>query len=151
FKLLLPCPLSDHNVPSDLLRIAQKLTPADDRYGELVRAGKSRGPGRIAVSHLVEALDEIAGFLELYREEESSRGVHTLPLSAGHIRFARGHVLGPELEAVRVRLAIQQVVILLTHEHRFIVNWIAERFHQVVDDLERGRRTWAESGAAARV
>jgi hypothetical protein len=60
-------------------------------------------------------------------------------------------VVRPELETVRVRLAVQQVVIMLMHERRFIVNGIAGRLDRVVDNPERGRRLGAQAGAASRV
>src|SRR5205085_9028435 len=110
-QLLLPVALSDDYVPPDPLRVGQELVEPDDGDAQLMRAAEAGGPRRISVGNLVDPLDEIAGLLELDREEEGRRDVDAADRQVGgrRVRAVR-HLASPEGEARRVRLADEEVV-----------------------------------------
>src|SRR5215813_3593929 len=67
---LLPTSLSDNHTVAYLPGVGQKLTEANNRHAEIMRALERRCSRRITEGCLVRSFDEIAGFLELDRKEE---------------------------------------------------------------------------------
>src|SRR5215207_7380348 len=102
----LPTDLVDDHAAADLLRLRQEL---------LNREG--HGPVRdVAEGRLVDAVDEEAGLLELDGEEEGRRRVDALDLAALLVGAARLDVISPEGPARLVRLAVEEVEVVLADE-----------------------------------
>ncbi len=87
-----------------------------------MRAIEGRVGKRIAVSDFVHALDEIAGLLKFNREKVSCRDIDALQINAGLISSAGSYLVGPEVPAALVRLAIEKVVLVLADIVPRIVN-----------------------------
>ena len=69
-ECLLPVTLIDYDTLSDLLRVQQKLAQADYGNRQLVRTADSLSPAVVAVSSLVQTLDQVTSLLKFNREEE---------------------------------------------------------------------------------
>src|SRR5207248_2021415 len=78
--------------------------------------------GDVAEGCLVEPVDEVAGALELYGEEEGGRDVDAVHVNATLIPGAVVDVVLPEVEARLVREAREKVHVLLLDEEVRVVN-----------------------------
>ena len=116
----------------DLVRLKLLLPPLradDDAVRDRARVGHeglaAHGHGRvrdIAERGLVEPVNEEAGLLELYREEEGSGDVDAVRVNAGLVRAALVDVVLPEGEARLVGEAREEVHVLLLDEEVRVVN-----------------------------
>ena len=66
----------------------------------------------------------VEAMLKLYREIERRRNVDALSVDARLIRTAQGNLISPEREAACIRLAIEEVAIMLADEELCVVDLI---------------------------
>ena len=98
----------------------------------------------------MHSVDEEARLLKFDREEEGSARVNALHFTAGRVRAARLDVVRPELEARGVRLAVEEVVVVLSDEEPRVVNGVRRFGDEVVVVYdERGRGAKADDCAVA--
>ena len=95
-------------------------------------AAKSRRTRRVSESCLVRALDQIACLLEFNREKVSRRGVDALNVGARRLRRAVGDVVGPEVPATLIGLAIQKIQVMESDKESGRVDGIQAISHVVV-------------------
>src|SRR5678815_140180 len=69
---------------------------------------------------------------KLCREEESSRCINSFDLSASCVGATRFNIVHPERQPFRIRLTIQEVVIMLTYKKFRIVQWVCRRRNVIV-------------------
>ena len=86
----------DYHALSNLFRVGQKLAEPD----------RDRCTRQIPISSFVEAIDEITGLLELYREEVGGTDIDSLDLNAPHIAAASNNLVSPEGQTFGVGLAV---------------------------------------------
>src|SRR6185436_13478257 len=108
-ELGLPIADADNYIASDLLTIA-------DEVGEAHRHGHHRRRD-VAVGGLVNPFHKVTRVLELDRQEECRGDVVSFHRTTGRVSAATLDLTHPEVEAGRVRLTIQEVVILLPHKY----------------------------------
>src|SRR5205085_7860211 len=130
-----------------LVRLEQLLEarlPDDDALVDLALVSEEgRVAGRalgVSEGGLVCADDEVAGLLELDREEEGGTGVDPLDLDTVRVRAAGSDALRPEGEAGRVALPVEEVVVVLADEWAGFVNGVRGRLRGAVRDLGGGGR-----------
>src|SRR5205085_3500638 len=93
---------------------------------------------------------EKARVLKFDGEEEGRARVYALHFTAGRVRAARLDVVRPELEARGVRLAVEEVVVVLSDEEPRVVNGVRRFGDEVVVVYdERGRAAKADDCAVA--
>src|SRR5437588_12012743 len=86
-----------------------------------------RSSGVISVGSIVSAFDQITFLLEFDREEESRRRVDALHVDAWLNGYARSDVGAPEVPAAGVRLATEEVKIMLAGELGRVVALVDNR------------------------
>src|SRR5207237_10856604 len=80
---------------------------------------------------------------KIYGEEEGRVRVDALELDAGGVRAAGGDVVRPEGEARGVRLAVEEVEVVLADEEVRVVNGVRGRGRRVVVEYGHIRRARA--------
>src|ERR1044072_6821965 len=110
FQLCLGARLPDHHALPHLLRVGDELVVPDWH----------RNAGRV-VRHLVHSVDEVASFLKLNRQEKRGRHVDAPNLDALRVGAAGSYLIIPEVEAGRIRLAVEEVEIVLPAEETWDV------------------------------
>src|SRR5215213_2804522 len=125
-KLQLPTGLAHDDARAYLARVERELQQA---------------LGRAPVRGLVSLVGEEARLLELNREEERGRDVYARGLHAGRVRAAMTKLILPEGEPRGVRVAAEEVSVVLAHEELGVVQGVGGRRVGVVvadGDDERG-------------
>ena len=148
FQLGLPTSLANNYSLTNLLRVRQKLDEADNWHCEDVGAIQSRCASPVAVSRLVLALDHITRLLEFNRQKVSSRNVNALGLDTSLVLATRGYLIGPEVPAALIRLAIQKIKIVLSDKESGRVDEIRSRV-VVSEEFCAAGTTAARAGATS--
>src|SRR5207237_613299 len=116
-----------------------------------MRATNSRHAAGVTISSLVQALDEIAGLLKFNRNKVSCGSVDALDFRARRLRRAVIDVVGPEIPAALIRLAIEEVVIVLAHKEARIIDQVRRWASRSIGDSHSCRRGCYQPGAASRI
>src|SRR5262245_27297976 len=113
--------------------------------------GKSRVSRHLAISGLVDALDQVAGVLKLNREKERSRDIDPPRFDAARVVATGRDLIRPELKPRSVRLAIKKVVIVLADKILRIVYRVCGRLGCIVNNRNGrdGRPSETDSGRIA--
>src|SRR5438105_9861017 len=106
---------------------------------------KRRRSARVAISHLVYALDQITRLLKFNRQEVSCRDVDPFQLHAGLIGAAGSDLIDPKRQAICIGRSIQEVVIVLADKVRWIIDDVRGRLAYIVGDRYRGDYRSAKS------
>src|SRR5437016_5977654 len=93
----------------------------------------------VAVSRAVQAIGVRAGLLIFLFVEESVRHVNALAVYAALIRAALGDLAAPVSQPIRVRLARQEIAILLADEEVGVIERVQSRARYVSDRLRIGQ------------
>src|SRR5207302_2448272 len=109
------------------------------------KVGRRRG--RAAVSNHGYALDQITRFLSFNREKECRQDSDALALEALLIGAAGSNLIRPKGKASLVRLAIEEIKIVLTHKKARCIYGVRPISHIVVRDSYSGCRWHSEKGA----
>ena len=147
FQDCLPTRLVHNYSLANLLRVRKKFVEPHYGHRKRMKAIKTRSAGRVAIGGLVHALDQITGLLEFNRQKISGRDINSLGLNTRLVRSARGYFIRPESQTGRVRIAIEEVVIVLAHEVLRVVYDVRDRLDQVVVDVDGDRRGRAKVDA----
>ena len=131
-ELRLPITDPHDHAAIDYGRVADEVAEA---HGHRDRRGID-----VSQAGLVRSVDVIARLLELDREKEGGRSIHARRIDAGEIVAATGDVVGPETETGRIGFAQEEVVILLAHKVRCVIDWVRDRLNQIVVDRQGRRR-----------
>jgi len=86
---------------------------------------------------LPPSFDQVAGLLKFNREEERGGHVDSLHFRAGSVAATRSNLAGPEIQSGLIRLTIEKIVIVLSHEDRGVVDSIPGRFGYFIIDGQR--------------
>src|SRR2546429_4881075 len=108
---------------------------------------KSRPAGGIAISDFVKALNQIAGLLKFNRKEVSGRDIDPLQINTRLVGSARSNLVGPEVPATLIGLAIEKIVIVLADIVSRIIAHVRRRLAGIVGDGNGGKLRRAQGYA----
>src|SRR2546422_3908773 len=108
---------------------------------------KCRVAGRVSVSSLVHALDQITGLLKFERQKVGSRDINTLRVDALLVCAAGSDLVGPIRQAAGVSLSVQEIVIVLAYKILRVSNDVGRRLGWIVGNLHGSDCRCAQTGA----